>query len=95
MNVQQLQKRADAKMKARNRGRAERGAVVNERGTEPVETLTGSGAPNPSTAFDQSKASVAEVLAHVAQNPDRRKAVLAAERKGKKRKGVLDGLKEG
>lgn len=81
MNVQQLQKRADAKRKMRDEGRAERAA------------LTGDGSPNPSTDFDVSKASVAAVLAHVQLHPDLRKSVLAAERKGRKRKGIIDALK--
>lgn len=57
-----------------------------------------SGAGDESTAapgevlFDPTGATVAEVLAHVADHPEDAAGILAAEQAGKARKGIIDAL---
>ena len=43
-------------------------------------------------AYDPAEQTVADVQAHVEQNPDQRAAVLKAERKGKNRSTLVDWL---
>ena len=43
-------------------------------------------------AYDPGEQTVADVQAHVEQNPDQRAAVLKAERKGKNRSTLVDWL---
>lgn len=62
----------------------QRGATVAPEAT----ALTGSGAPEPE-GFDPSAGSVADVLAYVEAHPESKDDVLAAERSGKARKGIL------
>lgn len=55
---------------------------------EPPIVLTGSGAP----AFDPEAHTVKEVVAYVASNPESASTVLANEKAGRKRKGVISAL---
>lgn len=52
-------------------------------------SLTGSGTSAPTDSFDVSKATVAQVVAHVEQHPEQLAAVVEAERAGRGRKGIL------
>ena len=44
--------------------------------------------PEPEPAYDPSQYGVEAVNQHLAENPDQRDAVIAAERAGKNRKGI-------
>lgn len=54
--------------------------------------LVGSGAVEPSDTFDPKVHTAPEVIAFVDQHPDMRAKLLKAERKGKKRKTVIEAL---
>jgi len=60
--------------------------IAEPQAAEPVEVPTPAVVP---VRFDPSAATVAQVLAYLAEHPADRRRVLAAERRGKARKGIL------
>lgn len=66
--------------------RARVAAPTPPMGLPPVEASP----PPAQPQFDPNKHTVPEVLAYLVDNPDDRKRVLAAERKGKNRKTIVN-----
>ena len=78
-------------VKGRRRPLAEREATVEPENIVPVDDTTADVAEVTPVRFDPGAATVQQVLAHLAANPADRRRVLAAERRGKARKGILGG----
>lgn len=78
-------------VKGRRRLRVEQTTTVEPDGTVAVVETTDEVVDVTPVRFDPGAANVQQVLAYLAANPADRRRVLAAERRGKARKGILGG----